>query len=125
MGAGTSEVATMADAGFFRGTTTAQDARFPDKQKKLLKSMRFERGLEEKVDMEKVNLDVVKPWIQKRITELLGGIEDEVLIAYIFELLESSRYPDPKELQISVTGFLNSKNARIFMGELWALLASA
>ena len=45
----------------------------------------------EKVDMEKVNLDVVKPWIQKRITELLGGIEDEVLIAYIFELLESSR----------------------------------
>ena len=41
--------------------------------------------------MEKVNLDIIKPWIQKRITELLGGIEDEVLIAYIFELLESSR----------------------------------
>lgn len=41
--------------------------------------------------MEKVNLDVIKPWIQKRITELLGGIEDEVLIAYVFELLESSR----------------------------------
>ena len=41
--------------------------------------------------MERVNLDVVKPWVQKRVTELLGGIEDEVLIEYIFELLESSR----------------------------------
>ena len=41
--------------------------------------------------MEKVNLDVVKPWVQKRITELLGGIEDEVLIEYIFQLLETSR----------------------------------
>lgn len=41
--------------------------------------------------MEKVNLDVLKPWITKRVTELLSGIEDEVLIGYIFELLESSR----------------------------------
>jgi len=43
------------------------------------------------VDMKKVNLDVVRPWIQKRITELLSGIEDEVLIEYIFQLLETSR----------------------------------
>ena len=45
--------------------------------------------------MEKVNLDVVKPWVQKRITELLGGIEDEVLIEYIFQLLETSRVNQP------------------------------
>ena len=42
-----------------------------------------------------------------------------------FILFPQQQYPDPKELQISVTGFLNGKNARIFMGELWALLVSA
>ena len=33
----------------FQGTTTAQDARFADKQKKLMKSMKFEKSLEGKV----------------------------------------------------------------------------
>ena len=28
-------------------------------------------------------------------------------------------------MQINLTGFLNPKNARIFMGELWELLCSA
>ena len=41
--------------------------------------------------MDKVNLDILKPWITQRVTELLSGIEDEVLIGYIFELLESAR----------------------------------
>jgi hypothetical protein len=30
--------------------------------------------------MRKINLEVLKPWIATRITELLGGLEDEVLI---------------------------------------------
>lgn len=33
--------------------------------------------------------------------------------------------PDPRKMQIMLTGFLNGKNARIFMGELWDLLLSA
>ena len=33
--------------------------------------------------------------------------------------------PDPKEMQINLTGFLHGKNARIFMQELWDLLLSA
>lgn len=33
--------------------------------------------------------------------------------------------PDPRKMQIMLTGFLNGKNARIFMGELWELLLSA
>jgi hypothetical protein len=38
--------------------------------------------------MKKVKLEVIKPWITKKITELLG-FEDEVLIGYIFSLLEA------------------------------------
>lgn len=37
--------------------------------------------------MSKVNLDILKPWITKRITELLG-MEDDVLIEFIFNQLE-------------------------------------
>lgn len=33
--------------------------------------------------------------------------------------------PDPKDMQINLTGFLNPKNSRIFIQELWELLCSA
>lgn len=36
-----------------------------------------------------------------------------------------SQFPDPKKMQINLTGFLNGKNARLFMQELWDLLLSA
>ena len=42
------------------------------------------------VDLEKVNLDVIKPWITARITELLG-IEDDVIIDFVFNMLENNR----------------------------------
>ena len=35
------------------------------------------------------------------------------------------QFPDGKEIQINLTGFLNAKNARQFMCELWDLLLSA
>jgi hypothetical protein len=39
------------------------------------------------VDMSKVKIDVIKPWIATRVTELLG-FEDEVLINFIYGLLD-------------------------------------
>lgn len=39
----------MADAGFYRGTSSEQDSRFTDKERKLLKQMRFEGSLDQKV----------------------------------------------------------------------------
>ncbi len=33
--------------------------------------------------------------------------------------------PDPQDLQLNLTGFLNGKNARVFMHELWDLFISA
>lgn len=35
------------------------------------------------------------------------------------------QFPCPKKMQINLTGFLNGKNARLFMGELWEHLLSA
>ena len=92
--------------------------------------------------MQKVSLDTIKPWITQRITQLLG-IEDDVVVEFIFNMLESnqveivtlddcilkyhhfSQFPEPKELQMNLTGFLHAKYARVFMQELWDLLISA
>jgi len=55
----------------------------------LLSSTKFADELNEKVDMKKVNWDIIKPWIAKRVTEILG-LEDDVLINYVYSLLETT-----------------------------------
>lgn len=52
--------------------------------------MKFAPNLDQKVDMEKVNLDTVKPWVVNRITSLLG-FEDDVVTEFIFNLLENEK----------------------------------
>ncbi|KAK8485972.1 hypothetical protein V6N12_046837 [Hibiscus sabdariffa] len=108
--------------GFFRGTSADQDTRFSNKQAKLLKSQKFAPELEHLVDMTKVKMDVIRPWIATRVTELLG-FEDEVLINFIYGLLDGKEV-NGKEVQISLTGFME-KNTGKFMKELWTLLLSA
>jgi hypothetical protein len=43
------------------------------------------------VDMSKVKLETIKPWITTKITELMGGIEDDVLVEYVFNQLEADK----------------------------------
>ena len=43
-----------------------------------------------KVDMSKVNLDTIKPWITQRVTQLLG-VEDDVVVELIFNMLEKKQ----------------------------------
>jgi serine/arginine repetitive matrix protein 1 len=44
----------MADAGFFKGTSAEQDSRFANKQKKLLKQMKFPDNIDIKVKRMKI-----------------------------------------------------------------------
>jgi len=110
--------------GFFRGTSQDQDSRFSDKEKKLIKSTKFPPEFEQKVDMKKVKFEIIKPWITSKIVGIFGGLEDEVLIGYVFSLLEEKQNPDPKHLQINLTGFL-ATDAGSFVLQLWKLLLSA
>ncbi|KAI6116296.1 PWI domain-containing protein, partial [Pisolithus sp. B1] len=117
--------------GFFKGTSADQDRRFSDKELKLLKSMKFPPEFEkkvpcqllpERVDMKKVNMEIIRPWIAKKVTELVG-FEDEVVIEYAMGLLEDPNHttPDPKKMQINLMGFLTSSTPT-FMKALWDLL---
>ncbi|KAL8695945.1 MAG: hypothetical protein Q9224_003058 [Gallowayella concinna] len=90
---------------------------------KLLKQTKFPPEFSQKVDMKKVNVEVMKKWIAGKISEILGS-EDDVVVELCFNLLERSRYPDIKVLQIQLTGFLEKDTAK-FCKELWTLCLSA
>lgn len=60
------------------------------KQKKLMKSMKFPKELDLKVDPSKVNWLVMTEWVAKRVTELLG-VEDDVLIQTINNKLQEKK----------------------------------
>ncbi|KAM3556699.1 hypothetical protein MY1884_004928 [Beauveria asiatica] len=90
---------------------------------RLLKSTKFPPEFSKKVDMQKVNLGVMKKWIASRISEILGN-EDDVVIEMCFNLIDGPRYPDIKVIQIQLTGFLD-KDTAPFCKELWKLFLSA
>lgn len=54
--------------------------------------------LSKKVDMTKVKLDVLRPWISAKITKLLC-FEDDVIEEYVVNQLEEEKYPNPKKMQ--------------------------
>ncbi|KAI0034658.1 PWI domain-containing protein [Vararia minispora EC-137] len=112
-------------SGFFKGTSADQDRRFSDKELKLLKTIKFPPEFDKKVDMRKVNLEVLRPWVAKKVVELLG-MEDELVVEYAMGLLEdeSQPTPDPRRMQINLTGFLTNSTPA-FMAALWNLLLEA
>ncbi|KIY47475.1 PWI domain-containing protein, partial [Fistulina hepatica ATCC 64428] len=109
----------------FKGTAADQDRRFSDKEQKLLRTLKFPPEFEKKVDMRKVNLTVIRPWVTKKVVELVG-FEDEVVVEYAMGLLEDPALPtpDPRKMQINLTGFL-TKDTPTFMSALWKLLLEA
>ncbi|POM73663.1 Serine/arginine repetitive matrix protein [Phytophthora palmivora] len=108
-----------------RGTSASQDGRYFAQEKKLLAKMTFPQCFEQRVDMHKVQREVINQWITERITQLLG-FEDDIVVSMVINLLEPKvdEKLDPKQLQMALTGFLE-KQAGNFTEELWQLLLSA
>ncbi|EAT87980.2 hypothetical protein SNOG_04220 [Parastagonospora nodorum SN15] len=90
---------------------------------KRLKATKFPPEFDKKVDIEKVNIDLMKKWIANKITTILGD-EDDIVVETCYNLLEQDRFPKIKEIQIQLTGFLN-KDTPAFCKELWDLMLSA
>ncbi|KAF2799099.1 hypothetical protein K505DRAFT_332857 [Melanomma pulvis-pyrius CBS 109.77] len=90
---------------------------------KRLKTTKFPPEFDQKVDIDKVEIDLMKKWIAGKITHILGD-EDDVVIDTCYNLLEQTRFPNIKEIQIQLTGFLN-KECAPFCKELWNLMLSA
>jgi hypothetical protein len=112
----------MGDGGFFKGTTTDQDARWGNKEKRLIKSIKFPAEFSKRVQLSRVNIAVIKPWIMDQVTTLLG-FEDEVVVEMVFGYLEQESV-DPRLMTVNLKGFLEDKTLG-FVKELWELLLSA
>ena len=67
----------------------------------MLKTMKFEDNLGVKVDMSKVKVDVLKPWITKRVYEMLK-MEDDVVVEFIFNQLEDEKVSNVSTFDINV-----------------------
>lgn len=78
------------------------------------------------VDTKKVKLHVLKPYICRVLKEMIQS-DDEVTLECIMGQLDHklNQYPDPKDMQISITGYMNEGQAKDFIGVLWPLLMSA
>lgn len=114
----------MASGGFYRGTTIDQDPRFKDKDRKLIESTSWPALFSEKVNLSKVQLPALAPWISQHVCDSLG-IEDEILSNLVMSYLEDTAQPlCPKQLQINLTPFLENK-AGDFVEDLWRMLLSA
>ncbi|OAL07544.1 PWI domain-containing protein [Phaeosphaeriaceae sp. SRC1lsM3a] len=90
---------------------------------KRLKATKFPPEFDKKVDIEKVNIDLMKKWIANKITTILGD-EDDIVVETCYNLIEQNQFPKIKEIQIQLTGFLN-KDTPAFCKELWDLMISA
>jgi serine/arginine repetitive matrix protein 1 len=89
---------------YFRGTTHDQDTRYRNKDKKLLESMKFPPEFVTKVDISKVELKVIKSWVENKLTEILG-FDDEFCTNYTISMLENKMEElDPRKMQIYLSG---------------------
>lgn len=121
------------------------------REKAMMAKIKFPKEVNVKIDPKKVNWTVMREWIAMRVTELLGGLEEEVLIGLIYNYLEEDTVRlrshalicmavlppwawivhdcpcsqlDGKRLHVTLTPFLE-KNTSLFIKELWSMLASA
>jgi serine/arginine repetitive matrix protein 1 len=58
---------------------------------KRLKTTKFPPEFDQKVDIKKVEIDLMKKWIANRITTILGD-EDDVVIDTCYNMLEQSQF---------------------------------
>ena len=104
-----------------------QDARFADKQRASLRAMSFPALYSRRVDMTRVKLPALTAWIHATVEALLG-FPDDVVASLVVNTLQQhadgKQALDPRELQLTLTGFLE-QSAPVFVEALYRLLLDA
>ena len=66
---------------------------------KRLKATKFPPEFDKKVDIEKVNIDLMKKWIANRITTILGD-EDDIVVETCYNLVEQNQFVSSRSYSI-------------------------
>ncbi|KAF2164168.1 hypothetical protein M409DRAFT_37112 [Zasmidium cellare ATCC 36951] len=97
-----------------------------------MRTTNFPPEFKTKVDMTKINLDVIKKWVSDEVARILNN-DDDVVAEMITNILKDSKHastlpfpdrPDIKKLQTNLAGFLD-KDAPAFCLALWKMCLSA
>lgn len=75
------------------------------------------------VDSSKVNLEVIKHWIEEKLSEQLP--EDDIAAGFIYELVAGEEHPDIHAIENQMDDFLGKQESRTFCKALWKHLLSA
>lgn len=62
-----------------------------DVDKKKLRTTKFPPEFDQKVDMEKVHVPVIKKWVQDEIARILN-VEDDIVTQMIYNVLEEEQF---------------------------------
>merc|ERR1712110_552456 len=91
----------------------------------------YAEGLDKKVDLRRVNLDALKPWIADKIARLITEedgctVPPDVAIDFCYKQLSlKSILNNGKEMQHNISTLIQVEPAQVYMSELWPLLLSA
>jgi len=91
----------------------------------------YAEGLEKKVDLRRINLDALKPWIADRIARLVTEedactVPPDVAIDFCYKQLSLKNILlNGHEMQQNISTLIQVKPAQLYMSELWPLLLSA
>ncbi|QDS68085.1 hypothetical protein FKW77_010015 [Venturia effusa] len=100
-----------------------RDMELDPSEKKILKNTVFPPDFNKKIDIKKVNVEVIRQWYHARCAEMMG--DDDIAPEFGWQILtQGSNSPNIKHFQIKMLGFLDKKAAK-FSKELWALFLSA
>lgn len=80
----------MKGGGFYKGTSSEQTPFFVDKEKKLIEKLAWPEIYNHKININKINFDIVEKWVQKRLIDLLG-FEDDILCDYCISQLKDEQ----------------------------------
>lgn len=110
---------------FFSGSKT-DDARFKARHREAIASLDYPSIFSTPLSAKAVDREGVSRWISNEIARILD-IEDEVLSEMIVNMLfvegpKASKAVDPRELQLTLGGFVGKRAAYTFMNSLWTLL---
>ena len=93
----------------FRGTTAESDLRFKDKASAHLRAAGASQAahpeFSARIDTRRVRKPALDAWVARRVTELLGGTEDEIVISMLQNAL-AEPHPDPRAVQVMLSGVL-------------------
>jgi hypothetical protein len=78
---------------------------------KRLKATKFPPEFDQKVDIEKVNIDLMKKWIANKITTILGD-EDDVVVETCFNLVEQNQFVSTDFPYVATFADLHSRTSR-------------